>query len=82
MKLKSIRIEINDDGTFQVECFPESSMMCCGKTLKYSAKTIDEALSKIDIAKKEFEGMKSDDKEDKGNGKNDVVKEFMDGEED
>ncbi len=81
MKLKKIEIELNDDGTFQVECYPENNeMIYCGKRLTYSAKNIDEALSKIGDAKKEFEGMKVEKK--KPEGKKDVVKEFMDGEED
>jgi hypothetical protein len=54
-------------------------MMCCGEKLTYSAKNIEDALSKIDEAKKEFEGMKGEKPKEE---KKDVVKEFMDGEED
>jgi hypothetical protein len=80
MKLKKIEIETNDDGTFQVECYSEGKgMMCCGEKLTYSAKNIEDALSKIDEAKKEFEGMKGEKPKEE---KKDVVKEFMDGEED
>jgi hypothetical protein len=64
MKRISARIEENDDGTFSVECSARGDGMCMpmGKTMRYSASTLADAVSKIEESKKEIENSKDEDK--------------------
>jgi hypothetical protein len=63
MKLKHIKIDVNDDGTFQVECCSDNYGM--GERKTYSAGSLKEVMSKIEDAQKEFATMKKDKKKDK-----------------
>jgi hypothetical protein len=56
MELKTVRIESNDDGTFQVCCETEygDTFETREKPLKYSAASLDEVIDKIKEAKEEF----------------------------
>lgn len=60
MKLGSVRIEANDDGTWQVSCeiVKDDGRWYDGKNLKYSANSLDDIVGKIKEAQKEAGGMK------------------------
>ena len=64
MKLGSARIEANDDDTYQVSCeiVKDDGSYFDGKSLKYSAKSIDDIVPKIRDAQKKIGGMKEKSK--------------------
>lgn len=59
MKIRRINIEPNDDGTYQVECeaCKDNGQWYDGGELKYSAKSIDDIVTKIKEAEKKISGM-------------------------
>lgn len=68
MKMGTIRIEPNDDGTFQVNVDArESNGDFSHKEIKLSATSLEDVSAKIKEAQKKIEGLKDKKKEGKDN---------------
>jgi len=76
MKMGTIRIEPNDDGTYQVECtvMKDNGQWYDGGRISYSAKSIDDIPSKIKEGQKKISGMKDKPKK---KGPDRSVEEFV-----
>lgn len=76
MKLGSVNIETNDDGTYQVNCsfVKNSGRWCEDGPFRYSAKSLDDVLSKIKDAQKKISGL---DEKSKKKNSNRSVEDFI-----
>jgi hypothetical protein len=72
MKMGAIRIEANDDGTYQVEVDSKNEnreAMPDYKCYKYSAANLEEVITKIKEAQEKIGGMKEEKKDKKSRDK-------------